>query len=580
MMSTSTTKNIIYSIKGGVHPPFHKEESTQQPISQAKIPESLIVPVRQHTGMPGHLMVKKGDYIYKGQPITDQPDGLGSVTHAPTSGTITAIDRFPVPHISGYSCPGIIIEPDGKEDWGDQRLPPLDFISTDNNDLLARIREAGVVGLGGAAFPSAVKISGSVSHPLKSLIINGAECEPYITCDDMLMREHADEIILGIQVLLKMLKPEQCLIGIEDNKPEAIQAMQDAVNKADVNATPDINIQVVSIPAIYPSGDAKQLTKILTGVEIPKGKRSYEMGTLCHNVATAHSVFKAVIKGEPLISRVVTVTGAGGKEPQNFEVLLGTTFSQLIHNAGGYTDKAERLIMGGPMMGFPMQTARVPIVKATNCILVLPEADLPYSTNMAMPCIRCGKCAEACPVDLLPQQLYWHARADDFEKVQQHHLFDCIECGCCSYVCPSNIPLVNYYRYAKSSVREEKENQKKMNISRERHEFREFRQTRDKAERDAKRAQHKAALQKKKAAMAKKKAARGNTSKGDVKTDAIKAAMERVKAKQDMVKNDPKNKPRNTENLTASQKKQIKDTDQSREKVSQKSAENKTASQD
>lgn len=533
----------IWNIKGGVHPAFHKDESTQRPIIQPPLPEKLVVPMRQHVGISGRLLVKLGDTVYKGQVLTEYPEGLGSLTHAPTSGKIIDIGRYPVPHVSGFTCPGVTIEPDGKDDWDDQRLISYkDYASIDNDVLLQRIREAGVVGLGGAVFPSAVKISGSIKHELKTLIINGAECEPYITCDDVLMRANADEIVTGIQILLKMLTPEQCLVGIEDNKPEAIEAMQLAVKQVKAS------IQVVSIPVIYPSGDAKQLTKLLTGVEIPKGKRSYDMGSLCHNIATVHSVYKAVIEGEPLISRIVTVTGAGVKEPQNFNALLGTAFSYLISRAGGYTHKAERLIMGGPMMGYSMRTDGIPVVKATNCILVLPESDLPYSTSMAMPCIRCGKCAEVCPVDLLPQQLYWHARADDFKKSQSHHLFDCIECGCCSYVCPSNIPLVDYYRYAKNAVRAEQEKSLKTEQSRERHDFRKLRIQRDKDERDAKRAQYKAALQKKKAATKNKK----NES-----TDVIKEAIERAKIKKEAIQKSPGNKPRNTENLTDSQKKQV-----------------------
>ncbi len=535
----------IWMIKGGVHPAFHKNESTQRSIVYPPLPEKLVVPMRQHVGISGKLLVALNDYVYKGQVLTEYPEGVGSLTHAPTSGKVIDIGRYPVPHVSGFSCPGVIIEPDGKDDWGSQRLAAyVDYTSVDNATLLQRIREAGIVGLGGAVFPSVVKISGSAKHAIKTLIVNGAECEPYITCDDVLMREKADEIVTGIQILLKMLTPEQCLVGIEDNKPEAIKAMQEAVKRANAR------VEIVSIPAIYPSGDAKQLTKLLTGVEIPKGKRSYDMGSLCHNIATIHSIYKAVVEGEPLISRVVTVTGAGVKEPQNFNALLGTAFSYLIGMAGGYTDKAERLIMGGPMMGYSMQTDEIPVVKATNCILVLPESDLPYSTSMAMPCIRCGKCAEACPVDLLPQQLYWHARADDFEKSQNHHLFDCIECGCCSYVCPSNIPLVDYYRYAKNAVRAEQEKSVKTEQSRDRHDFREFRIQRDKDERDAKRAQHKAALQKKKAAA---KAKKGES------TDVIKAAMERAKAKKAAVQKSLEKQPRNTENLTDSQSKQVEE---------------------
>lgn len=565
----------VHNIKGGVHPAFHKDESTQQSITDAAIPEKLMIPVRQHMGTYGRLIVNEGDYVYKGQPITDQPEGLGSITHSSTSGTITAVGKFPVPHISGYSCPGITLKPDGKEDWGEQRLTPyVDYQSLDDKILIDRIRDAGLVGMGGAAFPSAVKISGTAEYGLETLIINAAECEPYISCDDMLMRTHADEVIEGIHVLIHILKPKQCLVGIEDNKPEAIAAMQKVLQ---VKATGDQGkkayydkINIISIPTIYPSGDEKQLIRILTGKLLTKKELPFRQGLLVHNVATAHNIYKAVVKGEPLISRIVTVTGRGVKQPQNFYTLIGTSFKHMIEQAGGYTDKAERLIMGGPMMGFPMQTDDLPVVKVANCILVLPQEDLPYSTQLAMPCIRCGKCAQACPVDLLPQQLYWHARANDLEKVQQHHLFDCIECGCCTYVCPSHIPLVNYYRYAKSSVREEIESQKSIDTSRERHEFRELRQTRDKEERDAKRAKHKMALQKKKAVMAKKKAAESAST--DDKSDAvdpIKAALKRAEAKKIKVENDPKQQPRNTKNLTASQQKQIEATNQSREKMAQ-----------
>lgn len=518
-----------YTMHGGVHVAGHKSLSTNTSIGRVTLPERLVIPSRQHRGIGGKLLVAEGDYVYKGQPLTEQEAPWTYLVHASTSGTIEKVGRFLVPHSSGYSCVGVSIKVDGKEDWGDYRLAPMkDFATIDNALLLDRINDAGVVGLGGAVFPTMVKMAGaSKQDGLKTLIINAAECEPYITCDDVLMRTEAEQIVLGIQIMLKMLSPEQCLIGIEDNKPEAIVAMQEAVT-----ALGNSVIKVVVIPTIYPSGDAKQLTKILTGVEIAKGKRSYELGTLCHNVATAHSIYKAVVLGEPLLSRLVTVTGAGVKEPQNFEVLLGTSFSHLVQAAGGYTNKAERLLMGGLMMGYAMHTDEIPVVKATNCILVLPESDLAYSSDMAMPCTRCGKCTEVCPPKLLPQQLYWHSRANDMERVQKHNLADCIECGCCSYVCPSNIDLVAYFTHAKGALREERQKQEKIDQARERFEFRDFRIQRNKEERDAKRAEHKAALQKKKAAMAAKKAQEGQHSTAtDSKQDAIKAALARVNAK-------------------------------------------------
>jgi electron transport complex protein RnfC len=563
----TSSSHRIWPLKGGVHPNFHKEESSQQAIAIVPLPDKLIVPIRQHIGELGELVVQVNDYVYKGQVLTTQPEGLGSLTHAPTSGTIVDIGRYPIPHVSGFSCPGVILKPDGKEEWGKHRLTPYsNYLSAHKNQLLERLYQAGLVGLGGAAFPSMVKISAADKSTIKTLIINAAECEPYITCDDMLMRENADELIQGILILIQLLQPTHCLIGIEENKPEAIAAMQDAVATANNNV-----INIVAIPSIYPSGDEKQLIHILTGISIPKSTLSFDYGILCHNIATIHSIYNAVVKGEPLIARTVTVTGSGVKPPQNFKVLIGTPFHHLITTAGGYTEKAERLLMGGPMMGFAMQTDEVPVVKATNCILALSEAELPYSLTMAMPCIRCGKCAEVCPVDLLPQQLYWHARAEDLEKVQQHKLFDCIECGCCSYVCPSNIPLVNYYRHAKGAVRANTEKLQKTDQARERHEYREFRLQREKDERKAKLAKHKAALQKKKAAMAAAKAS-GNDKQSDV-SDVIKAAMERTKAKKAAAQQQAKHSPRNTDNLTAAQQQQIDQADARRSASTKKHTE-------
>ncbi len=502
-----------WPIKGGVHPEFHKKESTQTPVQTPSLPKTLVIPVRQMSGPVEEfkVMIKEGDKVLKGQPMIACDR---CTLHAPTSGKIVSIGDRPVPHPSGLDSRCITLDVDGKDEWWDEiyePYPEFDKVSIEN--LLTRVREAGVVGLGGAVFPSKIKLETAAKAGLKTLIINSAECEPYITSDDMLMREKAEEVIIGIRIMQHVLKPERCLIGIEDNKPEAIAALRDALGGMEKEG-----IYIVPIPTVYPSGDAKQLIRILTGVNVPPKTRTSALGFLVHNVGTVHSIYDAIVNGKPLISRIVTVTGNGVKNPQNFNALIGTQFSHLIKEAGGYTENAQRLIMGGPMMGVELRTDEVSVVKATNCVLVTSENALPYSTDLAMPCIRCGKCDKVCPVDLLPQQLYWYARAENIERVEEHHLFDCMECGCCSYVCPSNIPLVQYYRHAKSIIWDKRQQQRSADLARERHEFREFRKKRDKEERDAKRAAHKRKVQQKTA------------SSGD-KQAAIKAAMARAKAK-------------------------------------------------
>ena len=503
----------LHAIKGGVHPPFHKDISTQHAVTTPSLPDTLVIPVRQMSGEVDEfkVLIQVGDSVYKGQAMIACDR---CTLHAPTSGTIIAIEDRPVPHPSGLDSRCIVLKVDGKDQWHTETYPPYpDYKQVRIADLLTRVREAGVVGLGGAVFPTKIKLGAAAKAGTHTLIINAAECEPYISSDDMLLREHAEEVLIGIRIMQHVLQPQQCIIGIEDNKPEAIAALKTALGGLQHQG-----IHIAIIASIYPSGDEKQLIQILTGKSIPPNTYAVDHGILLHNVGTVHSIHDAVIKGRPLISRNVTVTGDGVKSPQNFHALIGTPFSHLIKAAGGYTNKAERLIMGGPMMGFQMHSDEVSVVKASNCILVTSEQQLPYSTDLAMPCIRCGKCAEVCPVDLLPQQLYWYAKAEDSEQAEQHHLFSCIECGCCSYVCPSHIPLVDYYRHAKSVIREQRHQQSGAEIARQRHKFREFRKQRDKQERAAMRAAHKRKVQQKIASNTDKQA-------------AIQAAMTRAKAK-------------------------------------------------
>ncbi len=545
----------LWKMRGGVHPTFHKEESTRLPIKQLKIPPQLIIPLHQSTSDASNLIVAVGDKVLKGQALTK----LGANTkdaliHAPSSGVITDIKEHALPHPSGMSGLSMFIETDGKDQW-------LELNETNDEDrtsgsILKKIESAGIVGLGGAAFPSTVKLSAAAQQNIHTLIINAAECEPYISCDDVLIRERAHEIVRGIDILVGLLQVKRCLVGVEDNKPDAIQALHKAI--ADVsserNASPakqnrQAVIEVIVVPTQYPSGDARQLTHLLTGVEIPKGVHAVTSGILCHNIATAYAVYEAVELGKPLLSRIVTFTGDGLVQPQNVEALIGTPISFIIDQIGGYSAKAERMLMGGPMMGFALPSDELPISKASNCILVSSVEQLQLATTtqqpadkQVMPCIRCNQCAQVCPVNLLPQQLYWHTRAHDFDKVIEHQLADCIECGACSYVCPSYIPLVDYFRFAKTEIKSQKEAALKAERSRERFEFNAIRKERIKLARDEKRRKHKEALQKKKQEEAELASSGDGASKTGTenktidsvkaaKQDAIKAAMERAKAK-------------------------------------------------
>lgn len=500
----------LWRIHGGLHLDYHKEESTAQPTRGIPLADELVIPLQQHTGYKPTLEVQAGDYVYKGQQLASHTGFMKVPVHASTSGTVTAIEERPIPHSSGLTDLCVILQPDGKDDWGAAKMQPYpDYAQLDAETLRQRICAAGIVGMGGAVFPAAIKLNVHDNVPIEALLINGAECEPYITCDDLLMQEKADEIIGGIQVMMHIIDAPRCLIGVEDNKPHAITALQAAIGKA-----ADPRIQVTPVPTLYPTGSEKQLIQILTGKEVPSGGRPASIGLICHNPATARAIYRAVVLGEPLINRYLTVTGKGVAAPCNLEVPLGTPIQHIIQQAGGYTDAAKKLVMGGPMMGVSLQTDQIPAVKATNCILVSDEAD--SGAPPALPCIRCGRCAEACPTSLLPQQLYWYSRSRDFEKTEQYHLFDCIECGCCAYVCPSHIRLVDYYRFAKAEIRALRESRAKADLARHRHEFQQERQERAKREKAEKLAKHKQEAQ---------------ASTDDGKKAAIQAALERAQAK-------------------------------------------------
>jgi len=435
-------KDKIWDFDGGIHPPEMKTQSNGTPLRQIPLPERFIIPLKQHIGHEGEICVAPGDVVLRGQPLTF---GRGRMlpVHAPTSGTVEAIAPHMTAHPSALSEMCIFITPDGEDRWI-ERQTVSDYRQLERAELVSRIHQAGVAGLGGAGFPTGTKLRGGLSG-VNTLIINAAECEPYITADDRLMQDCADEILEGSRILAWILQAEKVLIGVEDNKPEAIAALQRALGDS-------TDLQLRVIPTKYPSGGAKQLTKILTGREVPHGGRSSDIGVLMQNVGTAYAVKRAIIDGEPLTERVVTLTGESVAQPCNLWGRLGTPVSHLLRQVGFAPAAGQMVIMGGPLMGFTLPALDVPMVKITNCILA-PSASEMGNNEAEQSCIRCSACADACPANLLPQQLYWFSQGADHEKARSHHIDDCIECGACAYVCPSNIPLVQYYRQEKAELR-------------------------------------------------------------------------------------------------------------------------------
>lgn len=464
----------LFRFPGGIKPDSHKQESAHAPIAVAPLPEQLVVPFRQSATGSATLQVRAGQRVLKGQIIGSAEGAFGTTVHAPTSGTVIAVEHRTLPHPSGLSAPCAVIEPDGADTWTER--VPLDPCAVDPEVIRARIRDAGIVGLGGAAFPSHIKTSARI----ETLIINGAECEPWITCDDRLMRERAADIVCGATILGRLMGARRILFGVEDNKPEAAAALRAAISGDGFCESGEL--RVVEVPTRYPAGGEKQLIRMLTGIEIPYGKLSPEFGLQCFNVGTAYAVARAVLHGEPLISRIVTLAG-NYVRPGNFEVLIGTPINALLP-LGQPRDDTDRIVMGGPMMGFVLPDTSVPVVKATNCLLAMSPTLFPPPPP-EMPCIRCGACTRVCPMILQPHELYWYAKSKSFGKAQEYHLFDCIECGCCAYVCPSHIPLVDYYRFAKSEIRAREREKAAADQARERYEFRQFREAREKAEKAA-----------------------------------------------------------------------------------------------
>ena len=540
----------LFRFNGGVHPPENKAQSTQLPIGKLDLPATLTLPLRQHIGNIPKILVSVGEHVLKGQLIAETEGTVSAAIHAPTSGEITDIKDAVIPHPSGLPDHCVFLKPDGKDEWIAHQ--GQDWENTDRYKLIASVRLSGIVGLGGATFPTHIKLRSNGKTGIHTLVINAAECEPYITCDDMLMRERADDIVQGIKIAQHLLDAQRVLIGIEDNKPLAISAMQ--------AATANTTFEVVVVPTLYPSGDARRLVHLLTGTEIPHDRRSTDVGIQVFNVATVHALHRFFNHGEPSISRIVSMTG-NVAQPQNFEVLFGTPLPHIVKAAGRAKANTTHYIMGGPMMGFDLPEQNVPITKASNCIIAA-SPNLFSPPPQAMPCIRCARCADACPVNLQPQELYWFAKSDNFEKAREYKLFDCIECGACSYVCPSNIPLVQYYRYAKSEIIADDKAKEAANLARERNEARLARIEREKLERAQKHAERAKATKAEPA----KTDTPASSANEDAKKAAIAAALARAKA-QKLAAEQTEAAPKNTAPQNSEIKKEIAEIDARRQAV-------------
>lgn len=432
----------LATFKGGIHPPDKKALSANSPISETKSPKIVVIPLSQHAGAPCKPLVSIGQEVKKGQMIGEPGGFVSAPVHSSVSGKVVAIGEFP--NAMGRMVNSVVIENDLKEEWTALKDNP-DYMNLSPDELKEKIKAAGIVGLGGAAFPTSVKLSPPKEKPIDVVIINGAECEPYLTADYRLMIEKPKEIIEGLKILMKVLGVKKGYVGIENNKPDAVAAMKEA-------AKGESAIEVMALEVKYPQGAEKMLIKAVAGREVPPRGLPMDVGAVVQNVGTALSIYEAARYGKPLVERVVTVTGEGIKEPKNMMVRIGTKISDLIEECGGFVGEAAKVVAGGPMMGFALSSLDIPVTKGTSGILVIPEEGVVHAEDFG-PCIRCSRCIDVCAMGLMPSMLSVLAETGHYEEAKEYNLFDCFECGSCAFVCPSKRPIVQLIRLAKSMVK-------------------------------------------------------------------------------------------------------------------------------
>ncbi|NLP36898.1 MAG: electron transport complex subunit RsxC [Firmicutes bacterium] len=432
----------LKTFKGGVHPGDHKSATEKKPVVPANPPAVAIIPLSQHIGAPCEPLVAVGDEVKMGQKIGDSKGFVSAPVHSSVSGKVIKIGTCN--SAPGGTVEAIFIENDFQDTWHESVKPNPDWEKLNADELKQLVREAGIVGMGGATFPTHVKISPPPENKIDYVLVNGAECEPYLTSDHRAMLERPDDLIVGLQLVMKIVGAEKGCIGIEDNKPDAVEALTKA-------AADDPRIEVRALPTKYPQGAEKQLIKVFTGREVPSGGLPAHVGCIVQNVGTCIAIADAVRKGLPLIERIVTITGSGINEPKNMLVRIGTPLEDVIEQCGGFKPNLKKLILGGPMMGFAQPgPENLPVTKGTSGILCLTDEDV--TVDDIGPCIKCAKCVEACPVSIMPLFIGSAVEQGLYDRAEQYDAMDCIECGCCSYICPAKRPLTQWIRMAKSEI--------------------------------------------------------------------------------------------------------------------------------